>query len=193
MTSQSVKASPRPREVTVAGVQIVAGSVLVLFLAFNGMAQLRSTEMRDVLTDLLESEQAAGLNLTIESARELVRYTIFVSGGLAAVALILGVFVLRRDRPSRLVLTAMGGLIAVVTVLGGPPAWILTAYVVVSVLLLWTKAARAWFAPNQSGAGTAGPAPPDAGWTPPSGGPPDGPHGGPPELGPPPPPPPPRR
>lgn len=193
MTSQSVKASPRPREVTVAGVQIVAGSVLVLFLAFNGMAQLQSTEMRDVLTDLLESEQAAGLNLTIESARELVRYAIFVSGGLAAVALILGVFVLRRDRPSRLVLTAMGGLIAVVTVLGGPAAWILTAYVVVSVLLLWTKAARAWFAPAQSGVGTAGPTPPDAGWTPPPGGPQDGPHGGPPDLGPPPPPPPPRR
>jgi len=167
VTSQSVKASPRPREVTVAGVQIVAGSVLVLFLAFNGMAQLQSTEMRDVLTDLLASEQAAGLNLTIESARELVRYTLFVSGGLAAVALILGVFVLRRDRPSRLVLTAMGGLIAAVTVLGGPAAWILTAYVVVSVLLLWTKAARAWFAPPQSATATQGPTPPDAGWPPP--------------------------
>ena len=161
----------------------------MLFLVFNGMAQLQSTEMRDVLTDLLASEQAAGLDLTFESARELVKYALFVSGGFAAVALILGVFVMRRDRPSRLVLTVMGGMIAVVTVLGGPPAWILTAYVVVSVLLLWTKTARAWFAPAQSGAGTSGPEPPGEGWTPPSGGPQDGPPGGPPELGPPPPPP----
>jgi hypothetical protein len=153
--------------VTVAGVQIVAGSVLVLFLVFNAMAQLQSTEMRDVLTDLLASEQAAGLDLTVESARELVKYTLFVSGGFAAVALILGVFVLRRDRPSRLALTVMGGVIAVVTVLGGPAAWILTAYVVVSVSLLWTKAARAWFAPTQSTTGMQGPTPPDAGWTPP--------------------------
>jgi len=153
--------------VTVAGVQIVVGSLLVLLLAFNGMAQLQSTEMREVLTDLLESEQAASLNLTLESARELVKYTLLVSGGFAAVALVLGVFVMRRDRPSRLVLTVMGGLIAVVTVLGGPAAWVVTAYVVVSVVLLWTKAARAWFSPAPPGAGEQGPLAPESGWPPP--------------------------
>lgn len=165
--AEGAKASPRPREVTVAGVQIVVGSALVIILAFNGMAQLQSTQMREILTELLASEQAATLNLTVESARELVKYTLLVSGGFAAVALVLGIFVMRRDRASRLVLTIMGGLIVVVTVLGGPAAWVIAAYALISVLLLWTKAARAWFSPAQTGAAGPGPAAPGAGWPPP--------------------------
>lgn len=174
MTSESHQATPRPREVTVAGVQIVLGSALVLAIAFNAMAQLRSTQMRDLLAELLDSQQAAGLNLTVESARTLVKYSLLVAGGVAAVALVLGVFLLRRDRSSRMVLTVLGCLIALVTVLGGPPAWIMTAYVSASVLLLWTKSARAWFAPTQPGSGPGGVSEPGHGWTAP---PPEGPPG----------------
>ncbi len=147
MTSASTAPARRPREVTIAGIQIVLGSAMVLVVAFNGMAQLRSSEMREVLSEVLRSEQAASLNLTMESARTLVKYSLLVSGAAAAVALVLGIFVMRRDRSSRWALTIMGGLIALFSLAGGPAAWLLTMYVAAAVLLLWTKAARAWFAP----------------------------------------------
>ncbi len=167
MTSPSTDRGRRPREVTFAGVQIVLGSVLVLVAAFNGMAQLRSTEMREALNKMLQMEQAATLNLTLESARTLAKYTLLASGAAAAVSLVLGIFVMRRDRSARLALTIMGGLIGLVTLAGGPAAWVVTAYVGAAVLLLWTKAARTWFAPAKSEQTPGWGPPPGQTWPPP--------------------------
>ncbi len=165
MTADGRSPARRPREVTIAGFQIVVGSALVLFLAFNAMSQLQSSQMREILVDILESDEAAGLDLTLESARTLVRYSLLIAGAMAAVALVLGIFVLRRDRSSRIALTVMGALIAGVTLFAGPAAWVITVYVVASVLLLWTKAARLWFSPAPPATGPAGP--PTSTWPPP--------------------------
>lgn len=146
MSAVDPKPGPRPGEVTFAGVQAVSGSAIAVFVLIASAQQLNSTEMRDALTEVVNSPQVEPLGLTVDSARDLMRYLIMAMGVVSVTSLILGVFVLRRHRSSRIALTVLGALVAAVSLLGGPPGWFITVYVVVSVAMLWTKSARAWFA-----------------------------------------------
>ncbi len=169
----SVSPGPRPREVTWGALQAIGGSVVALVLLISAAQQLNGREISEVLDKAIESEGAASLGLTIETARTLMRYTIMVLAVLSVTSLVLGVYVMRRHRQSRAALTILGGLMAALSIIAGPPGWAVTAYIAVSILLLWTKAARVWFTDDVR---------------PPIDGPPPPP---PPYTGPPPPPPPP--
>ncbi len=155
-------ARPRPRAVTISGVQTVLGCVVVLGLIISALGELYSARTSEVLRDAIESEQAASLDLTLDTARTITRYTLIGAGVFAGIALVLGVFVLRGDRAARIVLTVMGGLAIGVTLLAGPAVWVASGYVALSVTLLWTRRAREWFRPPSS----ERPAPPTD-WTPP--------------------------
>lgn len=136
----------RPKEVTIAGLQTVIGSGVTVFALLSVAQQLDSTTMRDTLTSLTTDPRFTSLNLTLASARSLVRYTLMVMGALSVTSIVLGVFVLRRHQSARVALTVLGCLVALICLFGGPPGWVLTGYVGVAVGLLWTRAARDWFA-----------------------------------------------
>jgi hypothetical protein len=183
----------RPREVTFAGTQAVVGSLIALVVLINGMQQLYSTEVHDALTEIVDSEEARSLDLSLETARSILRYSIMGLAVLSAASLVLGFFVLRRHRASRVALTVIGGLVALVCLAGGPFGWLVAAYMGVSVFLLWSRPSRAWFSDRDNA-----PKPPTPGqlpgpWQPrdPRDGPPPRPPGPPPGPPPPPPPPPP--
>lgn len=136
----------RPAGVTFAGRLTVIGSVIALVTLVTSASQLQSQEMRDAVNKVLQDPRVEPLHLTLDSALELVRYTVMVMAVVSVAALVLGVYVLRRHRPSRVALTVLGAVVALFALFGGPPGWIVTAYVAVSVWMLWTKPARAWFA-----------------------------------------------
>jgi hypothetical protein len=146
MSSPSPEASRRPREVTFGGIQAVVGSALALVGVFSLAQQLDSDAVRDALTQISEDPRFATLDLTVDGARDLMRYSLMAMGVLSVTSLILGIYVLRRHRTSRIVLTVMGVGVAVASLTAGPSGWLVTAYVAVSVYLLWTKPARKWFA-----------------------------------------------
>lgn len=175
----AVTTPPRPRQVTFGATQAIIGSALGLVLLIGSMEQLNSAAMNDVLRQVLDSPQASELDLTLESLRTLMKYAIMGLAVVSATTMVLGVFVLRRDRAARIVLTLLGGLVILITLLSGPSGWAVTLYVGLSLALLWSRPARAWFARSTPSA--APPPgmhpPPPSGWQPP----------------PPPPPPPPRR
>lgn len=164
MSSPGRAAGSRPWEVTVSGLLAVIGSTMVVFTVLTLAEQLDSATMRDTLTQLTTDPRFASLNLTLDDARSLIRYMLMAMGVLSVTSLVLGVYVLRRHQPSRIALTFLGGMVAVVSVFAGLPGWVLTVYVGVSIGLLWTRTARAWFSPQTAGAGGApssgGPAPP---------------------------------
>jgi hypothetical protein len=135
----------RPREVTLGGMQAVAGSVMALVLLVSTAQQLNGTDMTRTLTDIVRNEQVSALNITVDSARTMLRYTIMVLSVLSAASLVLGVFVLRRHRPARVALTVIGAVVGVVALFAGPVGWVATLYIGVSVFLLWSRPARAWF------------------------------------------------
>jgi hypothetical protein len=173
--------------VTLGGVQAVAGSVLALVMLISAAQQLNGEQMTDTLRDTVQQEQVSALNLTVESARDLLRYSIMVMSVLSAASLVLAIFVLRRHRAARIGLTVVGALVGVALLVAGPVGWIGTLYIAVSIFLLWTRPARVWFGDGvatQGGGPPAGGPPTDAG--PPTGPPYAGPpYGGPPTGGPP--------
>jgi hypothetical protein len=153
----------RPREVTLAGMQAVIGSAIALVVLVNGMQQLYSAEVHDALTEIVASEEARSLDLTLETARSILRYTIMALAVLSVASLVLGYFVLRRHRASRVALTVVGTAVALLCLFAGPLGWLVAAYIGVSIALLWSKQARAWFRGEEQrpAAGPQGPyAPP---------------------------------
>jgi hypothetical protein len=139
----------RPWQVTVGALQAVTGSALVVLGVLTLAQQLDSSTMRDTLTQLVEDPRFASLNLTLDDARSLFRYTLMAVGGLSVTALVLGVFVLRRHQRSRIALTVLGVLVGFFTLFAGPPGWLVTAYIGASLWLLWSRPARTWFTTRQ--------------------------------------------
>ncbi|MGH3501893.1 MAG: hypothetical protein ACRDQA_13565 [Nocardioidaceae bacterium] len=146
---------PRPREVTVGAVQAVLGGVLAVIALIYSAGQMYSDEMRDALQTVVDDPRFASLDLTLDTARTIFKYTIMVMGVVNVCALVLGVFVLRRHNGARVSLTVLGCLVAVVCLFVGPVGWGVDAYVVLSMLLLWTRGSRAWFR-GRPRAGVAG-------------------------------------
>lgn len=160
-TATPAPMAARPREVTVSGMLTVFGSAVALAMLVSAMGELDSAAMQEALTQLVAGAPAE-LDLTLAEARTLVTYAIMVSAVLSGAALVLGFFVLRRDRQSRIALTVLGCLLLALSLAGGPIGWIVTGYVAVALGLLWTRPARAWFANPMAwdGGGTPGTAPP---------------------------------
>jgi hypothetical protein len=152
----------RPREVTLAGTQAVVGSLVALVVLVNGMQELYSTEVHDALTEIVESDEAERIGLTLEGARTILRYSIMALSVLSAASLVLGFFVLRRHRAARVALTVIGSTVALLALAAGPFGWVVTAYIGVCVALLWTKSARTWFGEGRPDPPTQqiGPGPP---------------------------------
>jgi hypothetical protein len=153
----------RPWQVTVGALQAVTGSAVVVLGVVTLAQQLDSPTMRDTLTQLTEDPRFATLNLTLDGARSLFRYTLMAVGGLSVTALVLGVFVLRRHQRSRTALTVLGAVVGFLALFAGPPGWLVTVYIAASLLLLWSRPARTWFTSGQPE--SRGSPPP--GWPPP--------------------------
>jgi hypothetical membrane protein len=130
----------------VGGAQAVVGGVIATILLIGAAQQLYSSEMHDALAKAVADPRAKQLGLSVSDARTLARYAIMVMGVLSVSSVILGIFVLRRHRPARAVLTVLGIIVALVTVFAGPTGWLVTLYVAASVAMLWSKPARVWFA-----------------------------------------------
>ncbi len=179
MSSPGRADASRPPQVTVAGFLTLFGSVFALVGVFQGMSQLYSADMSAFLRDIIDRDDLARYDLTLDLARQTVKYILMVTSVFASASLVLGWFVLHRNKPSRLALSVMGALTVLLTLVAGPQLWVVAVYVASVVLLLWSKPARDWF----TVAGDAGgPGVPPGGPGVPPGGP-----------GPPPPPPPPPR
>ncbi len=147
----------RPREVTVGGLAAVVGSAMALVLLISTANRLHSSQVTDTLREVIKNDQAATLGLTLDGAREVLRYTIMGLAVLSVASLVLGFYVLRRHRPARVVLTVIGGTVGVLALLAGPVAWLVSLYIGVSIFLIWSRPARAWFGGPTSPGAPGGP------------------------------------
>jgi hypothetical protein len=145
----SAEKLPRPRQVTMAGWMVMAGSALVVLTVFDRVGSLRDLETREAVDEFLSQPPGNGLGLDVPGALQLLEVVSMVAAGCAAAAMILGFHVLRRSRSARLALT----LIAVPLFLSGlVVGGFLSSLVAAAVFMLWLEPARAWFdgrAPRQ--------------------------------------------
>ena len=101
----------------------------------------RSAPGRDQRYLTTRSGKALGIDL--DQALALARIGLFVTGAAAAATLVFTVFVMRRDRQSRIALTVMALPILVCGVFVDP---FLAGFILASIVLVWTRPASDWFA-----------------------------------------------
>ena len=96
------KRPARPPQVTVAGLAIVAGSLVLLLGAFEQISSLHTLDTRQAVEQLI-SDQPNGLGLTVTDWLQALKIIGMVTGACAAAAAILGWQALQRSRTARLV------------------------------------------------------------------------------------------
>jgi hypothetical protein len=163
MGDVSEPSTSRPRQVTLAGWMLMAGSTLAVLLVADRLAGLHSLETRQAVERFLAQPPGSDLGLEVDGALGLIRTAAMVTAGCATAAGILGYQVLRRSRSARLAVT----LLAVPIFLAGlVTGGFVTSVIAASAAILWLQPSRAWFdgttppeRPAAAVARTAGPAP----------------------------------
>lgn len=155
MSEQNAPA--RPRQVTVAGVMGVLGSVLLVVSLFDTMGRLRSVEMREAVRDVLAEPPGNGLGVSLGTALDVLHGVVLFNGALAAVAAVMAIYVFQRHQAARLGFSIAAGLLLFTAPLSGATLAIVLAF---AATLLWGRPARDWFAgrePMPVAAGGAAP------------------------------------
>jgi hypothetical protein len=133
----------RPPQVSLASGIVMFSSVVVLLTAWERVTSLRTLETQEAIRDVLADAPFSSLGLTVSSTTELLRVSCMVAAACACATAILGWYVRKPDRSSRLALT----LFAVVVFLTGIPAGGLAgSFVAAGAAMLWMQPAREWFA-----------------------------------------------
>jgi hypothetical protein len=143
MAGMTDAALPRPRQVTLAGWLIMAGSLLVVVTVFERLAGLNSLETRTAVERFLAEPPGEGSGLDTETVLTAIRVLAMVAGGCAAAAAILGFHVLKGSRGARIGVTVLAGPLFVSGMVAGG---FLSSLVAAAAVLLWLEPARDWFA-----------------------------------------------
>ncbi|MBA2954693.1 hypothetical protein GON03_10190 [Nocardioides sp. MAH-18] len=149
----------RPRQVTLAGWMLMAGSALAVLLVADRLSALHSLESRQAVEQFLSREPGSGLGLDVDGALSLIRTAAMVTAGCATAAGILGYQVLRRSRSARLAVTVLAVPIFLAGMVTGG---FVTSVIAASAAILWLQPARAWFdgtTPPERPAAVAAPTP----------------------------------
>lgn len=133
----------RPRQVTMAGWVGGVASAMMLASVFTVMPKLRSIGTRQAINEYLTSGAGRALGIDLDQALVLARIGLFVTAAAAAATLVFTVFVMRRDRQSRIALTVMALPIMFCGVFVDP---FLAGFILASIVLVWTRPASDWFA-----------------------------------------------
>ena len=159
MGVMSEKALPRPRQVTTASVVAGVGSVLLVLSLADTLGRLRTAESRRSIEEVLAEPPVAGTGVTVEQVLRGLQVLVYAGGVLAAVTLVLAVFVAQRHQGARIGYT-VAAVLLLVTV---PVAGLMPLFLLLAAGMMWSRPARDWYAGRApSTAAERTPAPPSA-------------------------------
>lgn len=125
-----------------AAVMAAVGSVILVISLFDTLGRLRTPDTREEIARFLSEPPGSSLDIEVAQVVDAMRVLAFVSGALAAAALVFAVFVLQRHVGARIGFTVVAALLLVtIPVAGLMPLFLLTAAV-----LMWSRPARDWYA-----------------------------------------------
>ncbi|HEX4976628.1 MAG TPA: hypothetical protein VFV40_02070 [Nocardioides sp.] len=150
MSAQKVPS--RPRQVIVAGVLGVVGSVLLVLSLFDAVQRVRSVEMRSAVEDFLSEPPGDGLGVSTGWVLEVLHGMVLLNGALAAVTAVLAVYVVQRHHGARIGFSVAAALLLLTAPLSGGVMAMLVAF---AATMLWGQPARDWFAGRTPVAATA--------------------------------------
>lgn len=121
---------------------VIVGSAFLLLTVFDTLAGLNSVDTRDRVAEVLSSPTGEGLGIGVDDALGVMRVALSIAAVCAAVAVVLGAFVLQRHNGARIALS----VVAVPILLTSPLTGLVGAFVAAAVAMLWTGQGRDWFA-----------------------------------------------
>jgi hypothetical protein len=133
----------RPRQVTTAGVMGVVGSALVVLSLFDALQRLRSVEMREAVDEFLAEPPGEGLGVSTGWAIDVLHGLVLFSGALAAVALVLAIYVFQRHQAARIGFSVVAALLLITSPFSSGAMAMIVAF---AAIMLWGQPARDWFA-----------------------------------------------
>jgi hypothetical protein len=145
------KQLPRPRQVTTAALAAVVGSVVLVFSLVDTLGRLRTPETRASVDDFLADGPGSGLGVETAQVVDAMRGLAYVSGALAAAALVFAVFVLQQHRGARVGLTVAAGLLLLTI----PVTGLLPLLIAAGAAMVWSRPARDWYAGRQPASASA--------------------------------------
>ncbi|MBD3916895.1 hypothetical protein [Nocardioides hwasunensis] len=139
----STPTAQRPPQVTLASAIVIFASVMVLLTAWGRVSTLGSLETQQGIRDFLGEAPFADLGLTVPGATQILRITCMVAAASACATAILGWYVRKPDRSSRLALTIFA---VPVFVTGFASGGLAGSFVAAGAAMLWMNPGREWFA-----------------------------------------------
>jgi hypothetical protein len=121
---------------------ILAGSVIVVLMAFGQVSELRSLQTREAVEDYLSTPPGDSLGIGVQGALEAMRIMTMVAAACAAATAILGWQVLKRSKGARVALSVLAAPLLVTGLVTGG---LVSALVVAASVMLWFQPARDWF------------------------------------------------
>jgi hypothetical protein len=147
MSPATAAASSRPRDVVFAGVLTIMGSVLALAGIFSTQGELRSSSVRrEIESVLADDERFSAIDISVDSVLTMVEAGLMLASAASVAAIVLAVYVMRRHNPSRIALTLLGGVAALLVLISGLAGLAIAVFVAYTVSLLWRRPVRLWFA-----------------------------------------------
>jgi len=135
-------AHPRPRQVSIAGWVIMAGSAAVVLAVFEQIATLNSLETRDAIDKVLGEPPFDGLGMSADDVVGVVRVLSMIAAACATATAILGWQALQRSRVARVALSVLA---VPLFVTGFGTGGVLSTAVAAAIGVLWLRPARDWF------------------------------------------------
>jgi hypothetical protein len=132
----------RPAQVTIAAGLVMAGSVIVVLMAFSQVTELRSLDTREAVEEYLSKPPGDALGLGLQDALSALRAVSMIAAACAAATAILGFFVLQRDRRARVALSVLAVPLFLSGLVSGGLA---SAVVAAAIVMLWFQPSRDWF------------------------------------------------
>ena len=140
MTSTGL--TPRPRQLALAAGVVIAGAGFLVLAVFDSLSTLNSLDVRDQMRTLVGSTTGRSLGMDVDQVIATLRVILSVTAVCAAIALVLGIFVLQRHRGARVGLSVVAvPLLLTSPVVGG----FLGALVAAATVTLWTGPSRDWY------------------------------------------------
>ncbi len=140
-----------------AGWIAAVASALTVLTLFDSVSRLHTVEYREGIEDLLATPPYDGLGMELPQVIEMMRGAMFLSAAVAAAAVILAIYVLKRHNAARIGITVAAVLLVLTAPFGGG---LLPLLVAVAATWLWTAPSRDWFAgrpvTQDAGGGRAG-------------------------------------
>jgi hypothetical protein len=137
----------RPPQVTVAGLLVMGGSVVVVLIALGQGALLHSLDTRAAVEKYLDQPFGDQLGLGVQGTLTLLRVVWTVAAVSAAAAAVLGWYAMQRSKGARVALSwlAVPLFVASFFFIGVSGASAFPAMVTAAVVMLWFQPARDWY------------------------------------------------